>query len=138
MLTMSTEPCPCGRPFRLIAKVEGRSDDIIYLQTPQGQMVPVHSINFDNAIGVLHEIREYYVVHEVDGINIIVVLREGASYEEMANRLKTNLRETLESLGTKCPEIRVRLADRIERDPSMMGKLKRIRSNVGRGQIRNE
>ena len=34
MLTMATELCPCGRPFRLIAKVQGRNDDIIYLQSP--------------------------------------------------------------------------------------------------------
>ena len=138
MLTMSTEHCPCGRPFRLIAKVEGRSDDIIYLQSPQGQDVPVHSIHFDNAIGVLHEIKEYCVVHEADGINIIVVLREGASYEEVAGRLRANLREGLQSIGTKCPEIRVRLVDRIERDPNMMGKLKRVKSNVRREEIKKE
>jgi putative adenylate-forming enzyme len=138
MLTMSTEPCPCGRPFRLIAKVEGRSDDIIYLQSPQGHGVPVHSIHFDNAIGVLHEIKEYCVVHDADGIHISVVLREGTSYEEVANRLRANLRESLESLGIKCPEIRVRLVDRIERDPNMMGKLRRVKSNVGRERMRGE
>jgi len=138
MLTMSIEPCPCDRPFRLIAKLEGRSDDIIYLQSPQGQDVPVHSIHFDNAIGVLYEIKEYCIVHEADGLHIIVVLREGASYEEVTNRLRTNLRECLESLGIKCPEIRVRITDRIERDSSMMGKLKRVKSNVGRERMRGE
>jgi putative adenylate-forming enzyme len=138
MITMSAEPCPCGRPFRLITNLEGRSDDIIYLQSPQGRDVPVHPIHFDNAIGGVHEIKEYCVVHETDGINISLVLREGASYQEVADRLRANLRESLESLGTKCPEIHVRLVNKIDRDPSMMGKLKRVKSNVGRGRIRNE
>lgn len=132
MLTMSPEPCPCGRPFRLITMVEGRSDDIVYLQTPQGRDVPVHPIHFENVMGMLHEIKEYCVVHKADGINISIVLREGASYEEVAGKLRANLRESLESLGTKCPEIRIRLADRIERDPSMMGKLKVVKSDVRR------
>jgi len=138
MLTMSTELCPCGRPFRLIAKVQGRNDDIIYLQSPQGRDVPVHPIHFYNAVGVLHEIKEYCVVNRADGINISVVLREGASYEEVAGKLRGTLRESLESLGAKCPEIRVRLAGRIERDPSMMGKLKVVKSNVKREEIKKE
>ena len=56
----------------------------------------------------------------------------------MAGKLRGTLRESLESLGAKCPEIRVRLADRIERDPSMMGKLKVVKSNVKREEIKKE
>ena len=134
ILTMSPDPCPCGRPFRIIAIVEGRSDDVIYLHTPQGREVPVHPIHFDNAIGMIHGIKEYCVVHEANGIDINVVLKEGVSREEVTARLRANLRENLELLGVKYPDIRVRFVDRIARDPRMMGKLKLVKSNVRRGE----
>jgi putative adenylate-forming enzyme len=136
MLTMAAEPCPCGRPFRLIAEVEGRSDDIIYLQTPQGRDVPVHPIHFRSPIGAFQEIKEYRVLHQDDGINISIVLREGTFGEEVASKLRSNLRKKIESVGAKCPEIRVQFVDRIDRDPNLMGKLKLVKSNVKREKIR--
>ena len=135
MITMSTETCPCSRPFRLIARVEGRSDDIIYLRGPQGRDVPVHPIHFHSTIGALQEIKQYQVVHEDDEIHISIVLREGASGEEVASKLRDNLRGNLESHGAKCPDIHIRSVDRIERDPCKMGKLKLVMSNIRRHGI---
>jgi phenylacetate-CoA ligase len=130
MLTMSTETCPCGRPFRLIARIEGRSDDIVYLRSPQGLDVPVHPFHFHSVIGALQEIKEYRVVHEADRIGISVVLRAGVSEEGVAGKLTEDLRINFESLGAECPDIQVGFVNRIERDPSTMGKLKLVESNT--------
>jgi putative adenylate-forming enzyme len=138
MLTMSTESCPCGRPYRLISMVEGRSDDIIFLQNFQGRDMPVHPIHFRSPMGVLHEIKEYNIVHEEDGINIHIVLQEGAPGEEVADKLKSNLSKNLQSLGAKCPDIYIRFVDKIDRDPKVMGKLKLVKSNVRREEKKQE
>jgi phenylacetate-CoA ligase len=130
MLTISPEPCPCGRPFRLIARIEGRSDDIVYLRSPQGPDVPVHPLHFHSVIGALQEIKEYRVVHEADRIGISIVLRAGVSEEGVAGKLTEDLRINFESLGAECPDIQVRFVNRIERDPSTMGKLKLVESKV--------
>lgn len=132
MLTMSTELCQCGRPFRLIAALEGRSDDIIHLHDSEGRDVPVHPIHFDSIIGSLQEVKQYRVVHEEEGIYISTVLRQGTSEEEVAKKIKERLRGNIESLGAVCPDIRVQFVDRIERDPRQMGKLKLIKSNIRR------
>lgn len=132
MITMSTESCPCGRPFRLVAKVEGRSDDIIYLQGKEGQEVPVHPIHFHSTMGPLQEIKQYEIIHEEDGIHISVSLRDRVGGEESAGKLRKNLMNNLESLGAKCPDIHIHFVDKIERDPGKMGKLKLVRSNVRR------
>lgn len=132
MLTMSTELCPCGRPFRLIAALEGRSDDIIHLRDVEGQDLPVHPIHFHSTMGHLQEIKQYLVVHEEDGIYISAVLRQGASGEKVANKIRERLRGNMEALGAKCPDIRVQFVDRIERDPRQMGKLKLVKSNIRR------
>jgi hypothetical protein len=89
-------------------------------------------------MGSFQEIKEYYVLHEYDGFNIRIVLREGASGEEVANKLRANLRKKIESVGAICPEIRVQFVDRIERDPNLMGKLKLVKSNVRREEIKKE
>lgn len=130
MITMSTESCPCGRPFRLVAGIEGRSDDIIHLQGQQDQDVPVHPIHFRSPMAALQEIKQYQVVHEENGIHISVVIREKAFGKEVAGKIKERLRGNLESLGAKCPDIHVRFVDRIERDPRQMGKHKLVKSNI--------
>lgn len=132
MITMATESCPCGRPLRLIAMVEGRSDDIIYLQGPEGRAVLVHPIHFRSPMAAFHEIKQYQVVHKEDEIHLSVILQEGASGEKVAGKLREKLRGNLKSLGAKCPDIHVQFVDRIERDPRQMGKLKLIKSKARR------
>ena len=132
LLTMSKEPCSCGRPYRLINTVDGRSDDIIYLPGSRGRDVPIHPIHFYEIMGTFDAVKEYQAVCEDDGINISVVLRAGAGGGGLADKLSGNLRASLESLGVKCPNINVRLVDCIERDPCMMGKLKLVKSNVSK------
>jgi len=132
MITMSTESCPCGRPLRMISRIEGRNDDIIYLESPGGLDIPVHPAHFDTAIGALPEIRQYQVIHDEAGIHIDVVLQQEAVLEEVACTIKENLKRGLESLGASCPDIQVRRVERIERDPQHMGKFKLVKSTLNK------
>jgi len=117
--------------------VEGRSDDILHLQSLNGHDVPVHPIHVRDSLGALPEIKEYSVVHDDDRITAIIVLRAGAAGEDITIKLTDNLRTRLESLGARCPEITVRCVDRIERDPSTMGKLKLVRSKASPKSLNN-
>lgn len=130
MVTMATEPCPCGRPFRLISRIDGRSDDIIYLDSHEGQAVPVHPIHLRSPMAAASEVKQYQVVHEKDGLHLRIVLREGVPGEEVAAGIREKLKGKLESLGVRVPEIRVQVVDRIEQ--GQMGKLKLVISNVRR------
>jgi phenylacetate-CoA ligase len=130
MITMSTESCPCGRPLRMISVIEGRNDDIIYLEGTTGQDVPVHPVLFHTMIGSLPEIRQYQVIHDETGINIEVVLQKESAWGDAARAIKENLKRSLESLGARCPDIQVRRLERIERDPRHMGKFKIIKSTI--------
>lgn len=128
MLTLSTESCPCGGPFRLIAKVEGRNDDIIYLPNARGQYLPVHPIHFASALGVIKEIKEYRVVHGKKGMTICVALRKETSRDAVAVDIKANLSKSFQALGVEYHDIRVQITDEFERDPNSMGKVKLVRS----------
>jgi phenylacetate-coenzyme A ligase PaaK-like adenylate-forming protein len=132
MITISTESCPCGRPLRLISRMEGRSDDIIYLKSPDGPEVPVHPIHFHTALGAFPEIKEYRIVQEADGIHVDVVLRDWSLEEKIGGQLGDKLRGNIESCGASRPGIYVRIVERLDRDPRLLGKLKLVKSNVKR------
>lgn len=58
----ATEPCRCGLPFPTLLPVEGRTDDIFYIDRPGGGYEAVHPYLFGGAIVDLTEIREYQLV----------------------------------------------------------------------------
>jgi phenylacetate-CoA ligase len=47
---LATKACPCGRPFRLLAAVEGRTDDLLRLPGRDGTRRPVHPVVFHRAL----------------------------------------------------------------------------------------
>ena len=128
MLTLSGESCPCGRPFKLIEKINGRNDDIIYLPDIRGRNFPVHPLHFASILGAIDEIREYRVIQEDTGLTISIVLKNSASAEAVANAIKTSLTASLQTLGVICPDIRIRFINGIQRNPNTMGKLKLVQA----------
>ena len=130
MITISEETCPCRLPFRLISYIDGRNDDIIYLEGIKGGLVPVPPILFQSPMSVLSEVREYQVIHKRDGIHISLALRGKAQREETGFRLKDRLKRKLESLLIKCPEIHIEFVDGIERDSQKMGKVKLVKKDL--------
>jgi phenylacetate-CoA ligase len=50
MVAVSGERCPCGRPFRLLAAIEGRNDDILYLPAAAGGTAAVHPLALRSAL----------------------------------------------------------------------------------------
>src|SRR5436190_24310157 len=41
VVTLSPDPCPCGSPLPLILRVEGRTDEVVWIQDGN-QLRPVH------------------------------------------------------------------------------------------------
>lgn len=51
---LATHACTCGRPFRLVEAIEGRTDDVMELPAERGGLVRVHPIVFHHALELLH------------------------------------------------------------------------------------
>lgn len=85
---LDTKPCTCGRPFRLVAAVEGRTDDVFELRGANGATARVHPVVFHEALDALH-VGAWQVRQEPDGIRVLLA-------------------------GLRAPFDRVALADRIE------------------------
>jgi len=128
MMVLAPEPCPCGQPFRRILAINGRNDDVLYLQGRAGRQVAVHPVHFWNVLESFADIRQYQVVHESDGICLRLMYEEGNG--KVARSVREQLARKLHTLGVDCPSIRVELVTTLEDRSRHMGKWKNIISNV--------
>ncbi len=128
MMVLAPEPCPCGQPFRRILAINGRNDDILYLQGRGGRRVAVHPVHFWNVLESFADIRQYQVVHEPSGICLRLMYEEGNGHT--ARSVKEQLARKLDTLGVDCPSIRVELVTTLEDRSRHMGKWKNIISDV--------
>jgi phenylacetate-CoA ligase len=128
MMVLAPEPCPCGQPFRRILAINGRNDDVLYLQGRAGRQVAVHPVHFWNVLESFADIRQYQVVHESDGICLRLMYEEGNG--KVARIVREQLAQKLDTLGVDCPSIRVELVTILEDRSRHMGKWKNIISNV--------
>ena len=98
LVTLSPEPCPCGRPLRVIAALEGRSDDVLHLPGAAGGTVAVHPHALRSPLARFGEVAQYRVVHDEDGVHVELVLRANAS-PDTPERVAEALRDALRELG---------------------------------------
>jgi phenylacetate-CoA ligase len=128
MMVLAPEPCRCGQPFRRILAINGRNDDVLYLQGRTGRQVAVHPVHFWNVLESFEDIRQYQVVHEPDGVCLRLMFEEGNG--NTASSVREQLARKLHTLGVDRPSIRVELVTTLEDRSRHMGKWKNIISNV--------
>ncbi|MFP3897772.1 MAG: phenylacetate--CoA ligase family protein [Dehalococcoidia bacterium] len=128
MMVLAPEPCPCGQPFRRILTINGRNDDVLYLQGRGGRRVAVHPVHFWDVLESVADIRQYQVAHEPDGVCLRLMFEQGNG--ETARSVRERLAQKLHALGVECPSIRVELVTTLEDRSRHMGKWKNIVSNV--------
>src|SRR4029450_12676884 len=80
--TIDSAPCDCGRTFRRIVAIDGRSDDVLILPGRDGREVPVHPLAIRSPFATLTEVRQYQVVHE-GSLRVRAVPREDVSPEQV-------------------------------------------------------
>jgi phenylacetate-CoA ligase len=113
VVTLDSEPCPCGRTARRITALDGRADDVLYLAGRDGR-VPVHPLQFD-VVTADRAVREFQVIQEGERLRLRVALREDAPAAEAAERLRERVGERLAGLGVRATDVAVEPCERIER-----------------------
>ncbi len=128
LVTLSPEPCPCGRPLRVIAALEGRSDDILHIPGAAGGTVAVHPHALRSPLARFGEVAQCRVVHDEDGVHVELVLRANAS-PDTPERVAEALGDALRELGAD-PPVDARSVDGLERAAGPAGKLKLVESRL--------
>jgi phenylacetate-coenzyme A ligase PaaK-like adenylate-forming protein len=132
MVAVAPEPCPCGRPFRLLQAIEGRNDDILHLAGAAGDTVAVHPLALRSALAGIGGLAQYKVVHDRDGLHVRAALRPGADPAPAVALIEARLTERLTAQGVARPAVQVELRDSLQDERDTAGKFKLVESRVRR------
>ena len=115
---LAAEPCPCGRSFQLIEEIEGREEQVIFLEGESGEEVRIEpDLFFDHM--VLLPIDGWQVVQEQKDAITFLVLRPHSGFEEP--EFLRQIGDEIEKLGAKRPRLKVERIDELRR--TKLGKL---------------
>jgi putative adenylate-forming enzyme len=125
LVTLSPEPCPCGRPFPLLESVDGRSDDLLELPATAGGTISVHPLTLRSPLSGIVALSEYKIVHRRDELRVEAVLNATGDHEQACREIEARLTQALTESGAQSPPIRVESVAEIPRHPHS-GKKKAI------------
>lgn len=85
--------CPCGRTFRLVEAVEGRTDDVLRLPGTRGTTMSIHPLVFEHALDGL-AIAGWQVLQQERGLRVLIARpRTELSLEQIRATLTRALRD---------------------------------------------
>ena len=128
-LVVLGEPCECGSGFRVIERVIGRNDDILYFRRPDGRLGHVFPDVMSRwIITASDEIQEYVVEQQVpERILVRLELALSAAADDVTSAVSRSIARGLEEHGFAPATIETRTGP-IERGG---GKYKRFRRSFG-------
>jgi phenylacetate-coenzyme A ligase PaaK-like adenylate-forming protein len=125
---LSSEPCACGRTLRRMTRIEGRSDDVIWLDGADGRAVAVHPMQF-SVVARDRDVVEFQVVQEGARLCVRMVARSAGAEE----RVRDAVRERLAALGARDVEVEVLRCEALAR--SAGGKLQIVVADRRAGAV---
>jgi phenylacetate-coenzyme A ligase PaaK-like adenylate-forming protein len=129
VVTMSPTPCPCGSPLPLVLKVEGRTDEMVWIRDAD-RFRQVHPYVFVDFLDEYPALGWYQIVQEER--NRFVLRAAPAPGRQIGlEELRGIIRRGLERFGlAELIRFDVEIAADVAPDP-LSGKLKRITSRIG-------
>lgn len=122
----SSEPCPCGRPFRLIEAIEGRLQEVLTLPGASGGEISIHPLLFHHLLDML-PVSGWQVVQETDGLHILLAHVHGELDE---SQIEGQIESALTAQKAVVPAIQVQRVDAIPQ--TIAGKAPLVKSNLAR------
>jgi len=130
IVALTTAPCPCGRPLARMVSLQGRSDDILRMKGADGRTVTVHPLTLRSPMAALPELRQYKIIHDDDGLHVLVVLRDAIPEDELTRRVDATLRSKLLAAGVASPRLAVVIVAELPREQGHSAKFKLIESRM--------
>lgn len=116
LVTVSPDPCPCGRPFALLETVEGRSDDVLELPSTAGGTIKVPPVTLRSPLAGVGALSEYRIVYGAGELRVKAVLT-GTDGHQTCREIETGLGAALAERGVQVPPILVESVAKIPRHP---------------------
>jgi putative adenylate-forming enzyme len=125
-VTVPDGPDPVRLPYGRLARIDGRSDDILELPGRDGGTVTVHPYRLRAPFATLRDVRQYQIVHAGDRLEVKIVLQPDAPHETVA-RVHAETLAALDEAGALGPALDVVVVDSIGRERGHAAKLKLIK-----------
>ena len=119
---------PSGRPFDRIARIDGRSDEVLTLPGRDGGAVAVHPYRLRAPFVQLLEVLQDQIVHRSNEILVRIVLRDSAP-RTLPERVGAAVEHAVDAAGARIP-VRVEVVDAIAREAGHAAKAKLVVSEV--------
>jgi phenylacetate-CoA ligase len=109
LVELDPAPCPCGSCFRVVRRVHGRADDLLWARDAAGQPRSIFPDYFRRFIvRATDAVEEYQVTQTApDRLRVRLQLRAGADPGAAATAVRDNLRRLYADHGAAAPEIDV-------------------------------
>lgn len=117
LVTVSPDPCPCGRPFPLLKSIEGRSDDVLEMPARNGGTIKVHPLTLRSPLAGVSGLSEYKIVYGAGELRVEAVLNGGGDHEQACRDIGALLGSALVEGGAQAPPIHVQSVGAIPRHP---------------------
>jgi phenylacetate-CoA ligase len=121
---LSPNPCPCGRPFRLVDAIQGRVEEVLSFAGVAGGSVKIQPLVFNRIMDTL-PVSGWQVVQEADGLHVLLSGVRGALDDAV---LADTVRQALAKQGAVIPPVKVQRVTSIPQ--SATGKTPLIKSNL--------
>ena len=125
LVTVSPDPCSCGRPFPLLRSVEGRSDDVLEMPAASGGKVKIHPLTLRSPLAGISALSEYRIIYGAGGLRVEAVLNGGGNQGQAYREIEAGLEAALIEGGAQAPPIHVEGVGSIPRHPNS-GKQKAV------------
>ena len=117
LITVSPDPCPCGRPFPLLKSIDGRSDDVLEMPATDGGTIKIHPLTLRSPLGGIVALSEYRIVYGAGELRVEAVLNGRGDRERACREIEARLGAALVKGGAQAPPIHVKSVGTIPRHP---------------------
>jgi phenylacetate-coenzyme A ligase PaaK-like adenylate-forming protein len=123
---VAAEGTAADRPWSRIARIDGRSDDILRLAGREGGLVAMLPYRLREPFAQLRGVRLYQLVYDGRRLVVRLVLDPSAPADTPA-RVRAALAGAIEGAGAVAPPIEPAVVPAIEREPGPGAKLKFVK-----------
>jgi phenylacetate-CoA ligase len=109
LLVMADAPCACGSAFRVIARIEGRSDDVCCFVEPSGALRAIFPDTLRRALLLAHDALDDYqiVQREAGALDVRLRIRGDADAREVREAVTRSLCDTARQYACNAPLVEI-------------------------------
>jgi phenylacetate-CoA ligase len=115
LVTLAPGPCACGMPYRRIASIEGRREEVLTFGGHNGEKIDVGAVVLKSPLIAMEGIKQFQLRHGPGELKVMLVLNPGIDGNTAQVKVTRTLRDALIARGVADPKLAIEIVDKIAR-----------------------